>query len=40
MWLISAITLPLMALPNLLGIVILRREMKQTVRDYWERQTK
>ena len=36
-WLISAITLPLMALPNLLGIVILRREMKQTVRDYWER---
>ena len=37
-WLISAITLPLMALPNLLGILILGREMKQTVRDYWQRQ--
>ena len=34
-WLISAITLPLMALPNLLGIMLLRRDMKQTVRDYW-----
>ena len=34
-WLISAITLPLMALPNLLGIFLLRREMKQAVRDYW-----
>ena len=34
-WLISAITLPLMALPNLLGILLLRREMKQAVRDYW-----
>ena len=34
-WLISAITLPLMALPNLLGILLLRREMKQTVQDYW-----
>ena len=34
-WLISAITLPLMALPNLLGIILLRGEMKQAVRDYW-----
>ena len=34
-WLISAVTLPLMALPNLLGILLLSREMKQTVRDYW-----
>ena len=34
-WLIAAITLPLMALPNLLGIFLLRREMKQAVRNYW-----
>ena len=34
-WLISAVTLPLMALPNLLGIALLSREMKQTVKDYW-----
>ena len=34
-WLISAITLPVMALPNLVGIMLLRRDMKQTVRDYW-----
>ena len=34
-WLISAITLPLMALPNLFGIFLLRREMKQTIADYW-----
>ena len=33
-WLISAITLALMALPNLLGLVLLRKEMKQTVADY------
>ena len=34
-WLISAVTLAAMSLPNLLGIVLLSREMKQTVRDYW-----
>ena len=34
-WLISAITLALMALPNLLGIMLLRREVKQAVKDYW-----
>ncbi len=36
-WLFSAVTLALMALPNLLGIMLLRRDMKQTVRDYWRR---
>ena len=36
-WLFSAITLALMALPNLFGILLLRRDMKQTVRDYWRR---
>ena len=34
-WLVSAVTLALMALPNLLGIVLLAGEMKSTVRDYW-----
>ena len=34
-WLVSAVTLTLMALPNLLGIVLLAGEMKSTVRDYW-----
>ena len=34
-WLVSAITLALMALPNLLGCMLLRREMKAAVREYW-----
>ena len=37
-WLVSAVTLTLMALPNLVGIVLLCREMKATIRDYWEGQ--
>ncbi|MDE0422140.1 MAG: sodium:alanine symporter family protein [Gammaproteobacteria bacterium] len=37
-WLVSAVTLALMALPNLLGIVLLAREMKSTVREYWASQ--
>ena len=36
-WLVSAVTLALMALPNLFGIVLLAREMKTSVRDYWQR---
>ncbi|MCY4281727.1 MAG: alanine:cation symporter family protein, partial [Gammaproteobacteria bacterium] len=36
-WLFSAVTLALMALPNLFGILLLRRDMKQTVRAYWQR---
>ena len=36
-WLFSAVTLALMALPNLFGIMLLRRDMKQTVRNYWRR---
>jgi AGCS family alanine or glycine:cation symporter len=34
-WLISAVTLALMALPNLLGIMLMRKEMKSLTRDYW-----
>ena len=36
-WLLSAVTLALMALPNLFGIMLLRKDMKQSVRDYWRR---
>ena len=36
-WLLSAVTLALMALPNLFGIMLLRKDMKQTVREYWRR---
>ncbi len=39
-WLVSAITLALMALPNLLGCMLLRREMKAAVRDYWSGATR
>ena len=36
-WLISAVTLALMALPNLLSIILLHREMRDTINDYWEK---
>jgi len=36
-WLISAITVAFMALPNLFGILMLHREMKETVADYWDK---
>ena len=36
-WKVSAVTLALMSLPNLLGIVLLRREMKEAIAAYWER---
>ncbi|MCB1692249.1 MAG: sodium:alanine symporter family protein [Pseudomonadales bacterium] len=34
-WLVSAITIAFMTLPNLLTILLLHREMKQTIDDYW-----
>lgn len=34
-WSLSYITIVLMAVPNLIGILLLRKEMKQCVRDYW-----
>ena len=37
-WLVSAVTLALMALPNLVGIVLLCREMKAAVAEYWQGQ--
>jgi alanine or glycine:cation symporter, AGCS family len=35
-WSLSYITIALMTVPNLIGIFILRKEMKQNIRDYWK----
>jgi AGCS family alanine or glycine:cation symporter len=35
-WNLSAITIVLMAIPNLFGLLILHKEMKLTVKDYWK----
>jgi AGCS family alanine or glycine:cation symporter len=34
-WLISAITIAFMTIPNLYTMIVLHREMKQSVDDYW-----
>jgi alanine or glycine:cation symporter, AGCS family len=34
-WTLSGITIVLMAVPNLFGILILSREVKTTIKDYW-----
>lgn len=36
-WALSAVAIVVMTLPNLFGIVMLSREMKETVNDYWKR---
>ena len=36
-WLISAITVALMTLPNLIGILLKAQEIKRTTREYWSR---
>jgi len=36
-WLISAVTLALMTLPNLVGIMLMRKEVKQMTREYWQK---
>lgn len=35
-WLISAITIAFMTMPNLFSMLALHREMKETIDDYWE----
>lgn len=35
-WIFSGITIALMTLPNLVGILWLRKEMKSTIKQYWE----
>lgn len=36
-WNISLITIVLMTAPNLVGILLMRKEMKSTVNEYWEK---
>ena len=36
-WLISAVTLALMTIPNLIGLMLMRREVKSLTNDYWGR---
>jgi AGCS family alanine or glycine:cation symporter len=36
-WLISAVTVALMTLPNLFGILLMRKEVKEMTADYWQR---
>lgn len=36
-WNLSAVTLFFMAMPNLIGILLMRKDMKATVDDYWQR---
>lgn len=35
-WTLSAITIAVMTLPNLVGILALHKDMKQTVNDFWK----
>ncbi len=35
-WTFSGIAIAFMTLPNLIGILVLRKDMKQTVKQYWE----
>ena len=35
-WLVSAITIALMTIPNLIAILLLRSEMRDTIEEYWD----
>jgi AGCS family alanine or glycine:cation symporter len=35
-WNLAYVTVALMTIPNLFGILMLHRDMKQTVEEYWE----
>ncbi|WP_420317729.1 alanine/glycine:cation symporter family protein [Ekhidna sp.] len=35
-WTLSGITIAVMTLPNLFGILMLRKDMKQTIAEYWD----
>ena len=39
-WALSAVAIVVMTLPNLFGIMLLCKEMKETVNDYWARHKK
>jgi AGCS family alanine or glycine:cation symporter len=36
-WLISAVTLALMAIPNLIGLLLMRKEVRELTRAYWSK---
>jgi len=36
-WNVSLITIVLMTVPNLIGILLMHKEMRQTVNEYWEK---
>ncbi len=36
-WTFSGIAIALMTIPNIIGILLLHKEMKETVEDYWEK---
>jgi AGCS family alanine or glycine:cation symporter len=36
-WLISAVTVALMTLPNLIGMLLMRKEVKQMTQEYWQK---
>lgn len=36
-WNVALVTIVLMTVPNLIGILLMHKEMKTTVKDYWER---
>ena len=36
-WLLSYITVALMTIPNIIGLFLMRRDMKSSVADYWTR---
>jgi AGCS family alanine or glycine:cation symporter len=36
-WLISAVTLALMTIPNLIGLVLMRKEVKTMAKEYWSK---
>lgn len=39
-WALSAVAIVVMTLPNLFGIMMLRKEMKESVNEYWAKQKK
>jgi AGCS family alanine or glycine:cation symporter len=36
-WALSAVAIVVMTLPNLFGIILLRKEMKDSVKEYWDK---
>jgi len=36
-WLVSAVTLAMMTIPNLFSMLMLHGEMKQTIKEYWDK---